>query len=272
MAIRFTLEGDDYPEGYWENHRDHQQIKPRHKPSAKDIEYRNKKIKQNEEAAAELNRKKDVVMNALDKQATEQVFTGNEYQDAAEAQRQDKIEKFHERESEFDKVLGALELGAAGYGLIRGASHIGQYLSRRFATSTGSPLSRNSLNWARRFSKLTQKVDVPQAVVSGVGTSVDGVEMLRADNNFDRYENAFEAGAGTAGFIGGLNVFRDMPGVKPIFRRYGNTIDTTLDALGYGAVGWDIAKRLPPLEDLLNRWREESLDAKQRRSLENGGQ
>ena len=57
-----------------------------------------RKIKEKEEAAYKFNKQVNTVMGAMTQQANETPFTGQEYQQAAENQRQEKVEKFHEAE------------------------------------------------------------------------------------------------------------------------------------------------------------------------------
>lgn len=66
-----------------------------------------KKIKEKEEAADKFNQQTSIVMDAITQQANETPFTGQEYQQAAENQRQEKVEKFHEAEKIGEAALMA---------------------------------------------------------------------------------------------------------------------------------------------------------------------
>ena len=66
-----------------------------------------RKQKQREEAAARFNQQANIVQTAMNQQANETPFTGQEYQQAAENQRQKKIKKFHEAEKVGEAALMA---------------------------------------------------------------------------------------------------------------------------------------------------------------------
>lgn len=246
---------DDYPEGYWENRRKHAPVKPRYKRTTKDDEYWAKKNKQNEEAAKELNRSKGVIMSHLSDIATDTPFTGNEYIDTAESQRQQKINKWHDIRNGMEAAAVVGENIAAGYGILRGLAHLRRLSLRAATRSTGNAISREAMTNLSKWNRLVNKVDAPQATMNGIGATVDGYQWITADNRFDRWENALETGANTAGFVGGMNWFRNLP----VLRRIGGeTIDNVLDGLGYGAATWDVVKQLPPLSGVLENFREQS--------------
>lgn len=81
-----------------------------------------------------------------------------------------------------------------------------------------------------------------------VGSIADGYQFLTANNRYDKIENGVELGADVAGIVGGLDVVKN----SPLFGRYGNAIDKTLDVTGLSAASWDIIKQIPPLSNLLD--------------------
>ena len=94
-----------------------------------------KKHKQQEEAATRFNQQANLVQSAMNQQASEVPFTGQEYQQAAENQRQEKVEKFHDAEKVVEATLMA-----------------------DMATAV-APLLRKGFRWA--FNKAGQLVRVP---------------------------------------------------------------------------------------------------------------
>jgi hypothetical protein len=81
-----------------------------------------------------------------------------------------------------------------------------------------------------------------------VGGVADGYQLVTADNTFDKIDNGAESVFDTAGIVGATNVVRSTP----FFGKYRNAIDTTLDAMGYTAAGWDLFKVTPWGEKVTN--------------------
>lgn len=202
------------------------------------------------EADPNLQKSAGVVISALSGIANSAPFTGDEVREAAEEQRQQKLDKWHEYKNGIESTLTAAELLAAGYGVSRGLLHLGKYSAERAgATGLESTLGRITATW-----------DKPQVLMNSIGTAADLGQLATSNNLFDTVENSVEAGAGTAGIIGGTNWFRG----RPFFGRYGNTIDNILDAAGYGAASWDTVKNLPPLSGALEGIREQTINNKQK--------
>ena len=171
--------------------------------------YLEEKAKRNEEAAKELNRKKDVVMSHLIDSAESVPVTSNEIKTLGEEQRQQKLNKANDYKLGIKSLVTAAELGLSG------GSLLGAYA--------------NYKNWAiaanaskRTIANLLQKAQAPMQLS---GTLIDGYQTLDAINNedeFNKYYNAGSAGLGLAGYIGAKDIFR---GKYP-------WADRTLDALG----------------------------------------
>ena len=116
-----------------------------------------RKQKQREEAADKFNQQVSTVMGAMTQQANETPFTGQEYQQAAENQRQEKVEKFHEAEK------------------------IGEAAMMADLAVSAAPLLQRGFRWA--FNKAGQLVKVPvQKTIqlkSGITKSVQDNGKIR---------------------------------------------------------------------------------------------
>jgi hypothetical protein len=105
---------DDYPEGYWENRREHAEVKPRYIRTQKDEEYWKAKQKSIDRAAEELNSKKGVIMSALEEQAESVPFTSESYKQATDDQRQKALDKVNDLKKGLKATITAAELGLSG--------------------------------------------------------------------------------------------------------------------------------------------------------------
>lgn len=210
----------------------------------------------NARGAARLNRTINTFTNAMEYQAHETPFTGEEVLGAAEQQRQEKIDKWHEYENMIDATMTGAEWLAAGYGITRGLTHLKRFLAKRATRSTGRAVSRDAMKKLAKWNKRVAMIDKPQVAMNAIGGTADGYQLLTADNSFDRWENGIESGMNAAGVVGGMNWFRDLP----LYTKFGNTIDNVLDGLGYGAAIWDVVKNLPPLSGALDNMRQHTID------------
>ena len=171
--------------------------------------YLEEKAKRNEEAARELNRKKDVVMSHLIDSAESVPVTANEIKTLGEEQRQEKLNKVNDYKLGLKSLVNAAELGLSGGSLLGAWANY-----KNWATAASAS--------KRTIANLLQKAQAPMQLS---GTLIDGYQTLDAINNkdeFNKYYNAGSAGLGLAGYIGAKDVFRG---------RY-PWIDRTLDALG----------------------------------------
>lgn len=214
--------------------------------------YVEEKLKRNTKAAEEFNRRKDTVMSALSDIANSAPFTGSEVNKAAEVQRQEKLDKWHDTQKAIDATMTAGELAAAGYGVARGLTHFNRLLARRAAQSIGQTETPNLVRWNNRVAA----IDKPQIAMNVIGGGIDAYQFATADNSFDGWENGMETGANIAGIFGGTNKFK---------------MDAILDGLGYGAAAWDIVKHLPPLSGALENIRQQSINKKASRGSTHKG-
>lgn len=231
------------------------------KQAKKDAEER---YTRNVKAAEELNRRKGVVMSTLSNIADSVPFTGNQVVQAANEQRQEKLDKVHELKTGLDATMTAAEFMAAGYGITRGLAHLRRALAKKATQSAGQTVSREAMINLAKWNKRVAQIDKPQVLMNGVGGIADAYQWATANNSFDAWENGLETGANAAGVVGGMNWFRNLPYLRRIG---GNKIDAVLDGLGYGAAAWDVVKNLPPLSGALSNIRKQS----RKRSLEEAG-
>ena len=223
-----------------------------------------RKWKQNpgrREADPNLQRASNVIMSELSNAAQSIPFTGNALIEAADAQRQEKIDKWHELQNGFNAIATGAEAMAAGYGIARGLTHLGRMFARQATKSTGRTISREAMKNLIKWNKRVATIDKPQVLMNGIGGTADAYQWATATNPFDTWENGIETGADAAGVVGGMNWFRDLPYLRKIG---GKKIDTVLDALSYGAATWDIVKNLPPLSNALDNIRHQATTKEQK--------
>jgi hypothetical protein len=198
-------------------------------------------------------------MSALSDIANSAPFTGSEVNKAAETQRQEKLDKWHDIQKGIDAAMTVGEFATAGYGVTRGLTHFNRLLARKATQSTGQAISREAIKNLVKWDKRVAAIDRPQVLMNGIGGAVDGYQWMTADNSFDKWENGIETGADLAGVVGGMNWFKNLPYLRRIG---GDKIDAVLDGLGYGAATWDIVKHLPPLSGALENIRQQSINKK----------
>ena len=185
-----------------------QQVRRKQNEEAAKV-YLEEKVKRNEEAARELNRKKDVVMSHLIDSAESVPVTANEIKTLGEEQRQEKLDKANYYKLGLKSLVNAAELGLSG------GSLLGTWANYKNWATAASASKRTIAN-------LLQKAQAPMQLS---GTLIDGYQTLDAINNkdeFNKYYNAGSAGLGLAGYIGAKDIFR---GRYPL-------VDRTLDVLG----------------------------------------
>jgi hypothetical protein len=175
-------------------------------------QYAKEKAEQNAKAAKELNRRKDVVMQALEKQAEATPFTGTQYKEASNAQREKALAKAKDYKNVIRSLVTAGELGFSG------GSLLGAWANYR-NWATGANLTK------RTIANLLQKAQLPMQVG---GTLIDGYQTYDALNNNNDFEakyNGASMGLGLAGSVGASDVFLNS-------RFHNPTIDRILDVLG----------------------------------------
>lgn len=213
---------DDYPEGYWENRREHAEIRPSYKRTQKDEEYWKAKQKSTDRAAEELNRKKGIIMSALEEQAGSVPFTGESYKQATDDQRQKVLDKANDLKKGLKATITAAELGLSG------ASLLGAYANwRNWATAAN--LTK------RGIANLLQKAQAP---MQEAGALIDGYQTMDAyeNNDFDTYYNGASGILGVAGTVGASDIFR---GRYPMVDRVLDTSGIIQNAGDFIKFGYD---------------------------------
>lgn len=133
----------------------------------------------------------------------------------------------------------AAELLSGAYfltkGALKGTNAVARRLSRTTSRhdhpvySTSSPAGKVR----ETTDKLLTKMDKGQTTMSTLGFGADIAQLMQGDTS---WVNNAELAGDAAGIIGGTNIVRSTPW----FGRYRNAIDTTLDAMGYTADGYDV--------------------------------
>lgn len=166
----------------------------------------------NEAGAARLNGAINTVTNVMEEQAKATPFTGQEIQQAAEEQRQEKLDKWGDYKKGINATITAAELGLSG------ASLLGAYANwRNWATAANAT--------KRGIANLLQKAQLPMQVG---GTLIDGYQTydaLQNNDNFNANYNGISAGLGVAGSVGASDMFLNS-------RLHSPKIDRVLDTMG----------------------------------------
>ena len=203
FGLGSNLEVDDYPEGYWENRREHAEVKPGYKRTKKDVEYWEKKNKRNAEAAEEFNRKAGTVMSQLSDIAASTPVTGEEVKQAAEDQRQKDLQKFKDYKKGIRALVTAAELGMSG------GSLLGAYANWKNWASAANALNPTRLQMAKaNIANLLQNAQAPMQVG---GTLIDSYQTYDAATKHDDFDKKYNAGStflGSAGYLGARDYFR----------------------------------------------------------------
>lgn len=219
--------GDDYPDGYWENRREHAEVKPRYKRTKQDEEYWAKKNKQNEDAARELNRSKNVVMNALEKQANSTPFTGEQYKEATDNQRQRHLNKWHDYRN---GIRAAATLGELA---LSGGTLLGAYANYKRWKDLATLANATRIQIAKaRIANLLQEAQAPIQVGSTLIDAYQSFDAATQGNKAETYYNVGSAGLSSLGYVGAQDFFRG---------RYPK-VDRFLDVMGILQAAGDYVK------------------------------
>lgn len=206
----------------WEHRREHEELHPMYQRTQKDEEYWREKQARNAQATEELDRKKGVVMSALERQASDTPFTGESYKQAVDDQRQRALDKAKDFEKGARAVVTAAELGLSG------ASLLGAYANWKNWANAASLTKRGIAN-------LLQKAQAP---MQEAGALIDGYQTMDAlgNNEFDAYYNGASGVLGVAGTIGASDIFR---GRYPMVDRFLDTSGIIQNAGDFIKFGYD---------------------------------
>lgn len=184
------------------------------------VEQRNRNNKKNaEDLFGSLRRATNNMEDYVSSQADMANNLGSDIREAAENQRQDKLDKAHDIRRGLESTLTGLELMSAGAAL---SPYALRYLSRH---SMQNPRLSTRL---RRLSQYINK-DNTQIAMNSIQELVDGTQFMFADNTFDRVENGIEMAGDGIGIAGGFNV---LP----------KKLDNIADFIGWSMPIYDIGK------------------------------
>lgn len=163
--------------------------------------------------------------------------------DASLKQEQEAKDKWAEYKLGIEAGTTAAELLSGAYFLSKGAVKGTNAVARRLSRTTsryGHPVysTRSTAGKVREATdKILTKMDKGQTTMSTIGFGADIAQLLQGDTS---WINNAELAGDAAGIIGGTNIVRDTPW----FGRHRKAIDTTLDAMGYTAAGYDVLNYL----------------------------
>lgn len=170
-------------------------------------------------------------------------FKELQIKEASLKQEQEAKEKWAPYKLGIEAGTTAAELLAGTYFLTKGALKGTNAVARRLSRTTsryGHPVYSTSSPAGKvreATDKLLTKMDKGQTTMSTLGFGADIAQFMQGDTS---WVNNAELAGDAAGIIGGTNIVRSTPW----FGRYRNAIDTTLDAMGYTAAGYDVLNYL----------------------------
>ena len=179
----------------------------------------------------------ELVMEALHDQANS--LRGININEASAKQEQEAKDNWAPYKLGIKAGTTAAELFAGTYFLTKGALKGTNAVARRLSRTTsrhGHPVYSTSSPAGKvreATDKLLTKMDKGQTTMSTLGFGADISQLMQGDTS---WVNNAELVGDAAGIIGGTNIIRSTPW----FGRYRNAIDTTLDAMGYTAAGYDV--------------------------------
>lgn len=183
----------------------------------------------------------ELIMRALHDQANS--LRGMNVKEASARQEQQVKDKWAPYKLGIEAGTTAAELLAGTYFLTKGALKGTNAVARRLSRTTsrhGHPVYSTSSPAGKvreATDKLLTKMDKGQTTMSTLGFGADIAQLMQGDTS---WVNNAELAGDAAGIIGGTNIIRSAPW----FGRYRNAIDTTLDAMGYTAAGYDVLNYL----------------------------
>lgn len=185
----------------------------------------------------QIQKEVDLVQNTLNQQANQFKELGTLYKQASDNQVQKAKDEFYPYKNMANSLATAGELLSAGYFLAKGVGKGAQLGTKLIGTRKnryGFPVF--SGKWRERYDKIGKFLntwDRGQVAMNSLGTTSDVGQLLMGDNS---WQNKAEIGLDIGGVVGGANIVRNTPW----FGRYRKAIDSTLDAGGYSAAGYDI--------------------------------
>lgn len=195
------------------------------------------KSKSTEASNKDYSKDIELVMGALHDQANS--LRGMNVKEASARQEQEAKDRWAPYKLGIEAGTTAAELLSGAYFLTKGALKGTNAVARRLSRTTsrhGHPVYSTSSPAGKvreATDKLLTKMDKGQTTMSTLGFGADIAQLMQGDTS---WVNNAELAGDAAGIIGGTNIIRSTPW----FGRYRNAIDTTLDAMGYTAAGYDV--------------------------------
>lgn len=195
------------------------------------------KSKSTESSNKDYSKDIELVMGALHDQANS--LRGININEASAKQEQEAKDKWAPYKLGIEAGTTAAELLSGAYFLTKGALKGTNAVAGRLSRTTsrhGHPVYSTSSPAGKvreTTDKLLTKMDKGQTTMSTLGFGADIAQLMQGDTS---WVNNAELAGDAAGIIGGTNIVRSTPW----FGRYRNAIDTTLDAMGYTAAGYDV--------------------------------
>lgn len=152
-------------------------------------------------------------------------------------------ETYNQKLSEWKDIKRGMDAAMTAAELLSAGQVVGSKILPNLTTQGNTFFGRRVNNFINALTSNNAHL-----TANTVGSIADGYQFLTADNRYDKIENGIELGADVTGIVGGLDVVKN----SPLFGRYGNAIDKTLDVTGLSAASWDIIKQIPPLSNLLD--------------------
>lgn len=209
----------------------------RSQQATKNIEQARQPKPEDTDRTKQIRKEVQLVQSAFNSMAKQDQELGKRYKQASDNQVQEAKDKFYPYKNMANSLLTAGELLSAGYLLTKGLGKGAQFGIKRLGTRYnryGHPVFPSK--WRERYDKIGKmldKWDKGQVTMASIGTASDVGQLMMGD---DSWQNKTEIGLDIGGIIGGTNVVRNTPW----FGKYRKVIDSTLDAGGYSAAGYDI--------------------------------
>ncbi len=185
------------------------------------------KIENKNKAADELNRRKNVIMTALNNQVKNTIFTNKEYKEAIDKQIENKRNIWNDYKKGINATVTAAELGLSGASLLGAYSNWRNWINSSIAAK-------------RSIANILQKAQLPMQIGGTLIDSYQTYDAIQRNNDFEKYYNSGSAGLGVGGSIGAADMFRNARLNYPYIDRIFDTAGVIQNAGDFIKFGYDI--------------------------------